>query len=94
MESQKFKKLLEEGKVEEAKLVLQVFIAKQISPREQGEALLAMASMYMEIENTVNREYLQILDQAIAELGRLKKRNDRISDAVNLKMARKTISGA
>ena len=46
MNTEEFKKLLAEGKTEEAQETLEKFLASEISPQEQGQALLALADIY------------------------------------------------
>lgn len=92
MEIEQLKQLFAEGKTEEAKEALEEFLANQISPEEQGEALVALAYMHMEIQNAANREYIQILDYAIAKLSSLKKQKNSLSDAVNLAGVRTQLS--
>ena len=88
---EKFKQLLSDGKKEEAKEYLEEFLASEISEEEQAQALIALASAHMEIQNAANREYLQMLDYAIAQLSNLQKRHNSLGDAINLAQVRKKL---
>lgn len=91
MNIEEFKQLLQDGKQEEAAEMLEEFLASSISPQEQGRALIAVASMYMEAENTLNQEYLRILKNAVVELSNLQKEHHTITDAIELAKTRKTL---
>lgn len=91
MDYEKFKQLLAEGRQVEAQELLEEFLSSSISSREQGKALITVASMHMEAQNTINEEYLRILKNAVQELNELKKQDSNITDAVNLAKARKFI---
>ena len=93
MDIKKFQQLFLEGKLEQAREELEVFFSEEISPSEQASALIALGSMHMEIQNTLNREYVEMLDYAINELAKLKKRNHTLADTINLVKARQKLNG-
>jgi hypothetical protein len=89
MDTEQFKKLLAEGKQDEARELLERLLAEAISPEEQGRAIIAMVSAHMEAQNTINEEYLRILKNAADELTQINKRESKLSDAINLVKTRK-----
>jgi len=91
MDIEQFKKLLAEGKTEEAQKMFSVFLEGEISEREQGRVLIALASMHMEAQNTLNQEYIRVLKNAMAELSDLQKQHTNVTDAINLVKARKQL---
>ncbi len=51
MELEKFKQLLVSGNVQEAAQELERFLALELSPQQQGEALIFLATAYMEVQS-------------------------------------------
>lgn len=94
MNIEDFKKLLAEGKEQEAQELLEQLLASAISPRQQGQAIIAMVSAHMEAQNTINEEYLRILKNAAAELSDLQKEQGQRTDAINLVKAKKHLEGS
>ena len=93
MDIKKFQQLMAEGDLEQAKSMLEEFLAGQLSAEQRGEALLAMATMRIEAENTLNREYVAILNYALSQLKEQEKEQTVLADRLNLAKARKQLGG-
>ncbi len=91
MDTDQFKKLLAEGKQEEAKDLLEEFLAESVSPQEQGKVILAMVTAHVEAQNTINEEYLRILKNAAIEMSEINKRESKLGDAIDLAKTRKQL---
>ncbi|MBL8029850.1 MAG: hypothetical protein JNN11_01235 [Candidatus Doudnabacteria bacterium] len=73
MQIQDLKQALEDGDIEKAKSVLQVFLSSDVSEKEAGKILLDLTMLHVQSENTFNKIELAFLDEAIEELKALKK---------------------
>jgi aspartokinase len=93
MDTEQFKKLLAEGKQDEARELLEQFLAEAVTPQEQGRAILALVSAHMEAQNTIDEEHLRILKNAAIEMSEINKRESKLSDAINLAKTRKHLQG-
>lgn len=89
MNIEEFKKLLSSNKLAEAQSFLQDFLSSAVSVKDQGKMLVALASIKMQEENTINQEQVRLLNAAISELSLLNKQHRQLSDAINLKKTRK-----
>jgi hypothetical protein len=83
--------LLNNGKSEEAEKRLEIFFKSSLTPEEKGEALVSLASMHMEIVNSKNRQYLELLDNAIMLFKNLEKQEQKLEDNIDLNLARHQI---
>lgn len=83
-----FKQCLISGNKLQAKVMLEDFLSSSISPSQQAETLIGLATVYMETENALNQEYLQILKNIKKELGKLDKENAEDAEKLQLAMAR------
>ena len=92
MDIEQFKQSLLNGDELEAREFMEQFLASQISKREQTQALLALAQMHMEVENTLNYEYLKILRNAITELSKIEREEGKLNDEESLASVRKELS--
>ncbi len=65
--------LLDEGKFDDVKAIINSIANAQFSLREKGEAFVGFASIYMDISNAINTRYRDTLQQAIAGMKELNK---------------------
>lgn len=79
------------GQDRDAMGYLEDFLKQSLSPAERGEALVAVASLYIEAENSKNRQYLEFLDNAIKFLKSLEKEEKKLEDGIDLDLARHQI---
>jgi len=77
-----------------AKQILNDFFAQELTPQEKGEAYVAAAELYMEVNNAVNARYSAELDSAIAKLRQIQQSEQKLDDTGGLLKARKTIKGS
>ena len=77
-----------------AKQILQDFFAQELTPQEQGEAYVAAAELYLQVNNAIDKQYSEELDSAIKKLQHLNKSEKKLDDAGGLMEARKTISNS
>lgn len=87
-----FKSLAESGRDAEAEKYLADFFKQALTPAERGEALVALASLYIEAENSRNRQYLEYLEGAIEMLKSLEKQEKKLEDQIDLDLARQQIA--
>jgi hypothetical protein len=92
MDTEKFKQFLLSGDEASASLLLRDFISEQVSSEQQAKVLIKMTSLYLEIQNTLNAEYIRIMENAIAALTRLNKNHQSDIDFVNLAEVRRNLS--
>lgn len=88
-DTEKFKQFLLEGKTGQAQAWLKEFFRNATASGKKGAALLTLTSLYMEVENTLNREHLKILEQGINELQGLSKQDRELADKLDLAKLRK-----
>ena len=94
MDTNNFKQLIEQGKTEEAQKLFEDFLQSEISDEEQGRVLVELGIVYMELENSINRQYLEILQNAIAALKDLKKEKTKVDEDIDTEISRKTIENS
>jgi len=92
MDIEKFKKLIGENKTEEAKEALKDFFLENLSAETGKEAMVDLVAVYLQIQNSIDEQYIKVLDAALAELDRFEKRKNSLSDAINLEAARKQLT--
>lgn len=76
--------LLAEGKLSEAKALLEAYFSAQATPEEEGEAYVNLAAIYLKIQNDLDEKYLEVLDEAVEQLTNLSDGRKRISEKVRV----------
>lgn len=77
--------LIEEKNFVEAKKIIDAVIDQKLSPAEKGEIYVKIASIYLEITNKLNRQYIEELDNTIDLLKQVN--NSEKSSGEELKLA-------
>jgi hypothetical protein len=90
--TQKFKSLAEQNNWPEAKKLLEDFLRESFINQQEGEAMLAVTSAYLEASNSLSRQQLEVLDNTLDMLKDLDKQQKRDEDAIDLSLARHQIS--
>lgn len=92
METEEFKNLIQDGQSEQAQKWLEDFLAANVSPQMQARTLLELTSFYLEVKNNMDREYLEVLKLAIAEVSAAQKQLNQEQDELGLAEARQALS--
>jgi hypothetical protein len=88
IDTTKLSQLMDDGKWEEAKKLLDEHILAMPDEEARSAAHLHLASMYVKIMNGINRDYLATLDDAIAAMKDLKKFEQKGKDEASIEEAR------
>ena len=91
MDVNNLKNLLLSGKEEEAKRLLADFLSSSITPGEQAQALIDLATLHMDTQNALNREYLSVLQWAIQEVKEMSIKHQAEMDSLDLQGAREKL---
>ncbi|MEK7185025.1 MAG: hypothetical protein AAB726_00155 [Patescibacteria group bacterium] len=76
--------LLSEKKYDEARAIITAALEAKFSPEEKGAALTGMASVYLDISNTINMRYRDALQEAIAGMKKINSAETDISEKIKL----------
>lgn len=68
IDTTKLEQLLTEEKWDEAKKILDQYFQGDLTPEQRGGAYVQLASIYLQVNNRLNRQYEQTLDDALAVL--------------------------
>jgi|GEM_PF-1408032 hypothetical protein len=83
-----FELLLDAGKIEEAKAMLETLATRELSEAEQAESKLLLARLYVKLTNAVNQAYLDTLKDAIDQLKELNAREREFIEKMKLAKTR------
>jgi hypothetical protein len=92
MDTQNIEKLLAEKNYDAVRKIIEDAVSQKLTTREKGAALTAFASIYMEISNAINEEYIQALDEVIAEMKQVKAMEIKFGDNVKLAEVRSKLN--
>lgn len=84
-------KLLGEKKIPEARTLLKELLEQKMTPEERGESLVNMATMYIDIMNSLDGQYEAALKEAVAGLRDLDKQEMKQRDDDKLKKVRESL---
>jgi len=77
-----------------AKQVLRDFFDQEMTPQERGEAYVAAAELYLQVNNAIDKQYSEELASAIKNLQQLDQSEKKLDDAGGLIDARKAIKNS
>lgn len=83
-----FELLLDAGKIEEAKALLDKVANRELSKEEQAEAKVLMARLYVRLNNAVNQAYLDTVKESIEQLKALEAKQKALIEKVKLTKTR------
>lgn len=63
--------LLNQGKLVEARAMLEDFFKAELTPEEEGEAQVSLAALYLKVQNSLDEKYLEALNQSAGRLKEL-----------------------
>jgi hypothetical protein len=89
---EQFERLVEDGKLEEAKECLAQLAQAPASPEEQAETKILLTRLAVKLHNAAGEAYLAELKDAIAELKELNAKEKAFTDKVKLAEARAGLS--
>lgn len=67
----KIEELVSDGKIDEAKALMKAAIEAKPSEAETGALLTMVASVYMQMINSVNKKYAEILDETLGAINKI-----------------------
>lgn len=83
IDTKKLEVLMDQGKWEEAKSLLDTSLASDLAPEERGAAYVQFASIYMRVKNELNRRYKESLEDAIGILKNIKAREKEVDQKIS-----------
>lgn len=89
----KLEKLLAEKNLIEAKKVINGIVSEKMSDLDKGQALVGVASIYLDISNAINENYRATLEEAIAGMKAINSEESKINDKVRVEELKKDLLG-
>lgn len=86
--------LLHEKKYDEVRALISAVAAEPFTPAEKGAALTGLASVYMDISNSINSRYLSALRTALAGLEMVSKSEQAFAEKIRASEIRSDLSQA
>src|SRR3989338_11189095 len=86
--------LLEEGKYDEAKKVLEGYFSAELTEEEKGAAYVDFARIYMEVMTKLNKSEEALLDEEIAQLKAINSAEKDAEKHLDLNRLQKEIKGS
>jgi methanogenic corrinoid protein MtbC1 len=80
--------LFKEGKLDEAKTLINSLVQRELTSREKGELYVNFLSMYMDVVNSLNQEYKLFLQQTLASLKDIKKAEKKVEEDIKIEEVR------
>lgn len=84
IDTKKLEELLAAEKWDEAKVILEDYFKADWPAEDRGAVLANLASIYLEVNNKIGREYERTLDEAILALKEIKSREKKIDDKIKM----------
>lgn len=81
---EKIEKLLSAKKYDEVKFLIKEAVDKKFSSKERGAALVAAASLYIQVSNKIQARYRDLLREAVMGVKKLKDSERQVADRVQL----------
>lgn len=84
-------KLLAEKNTSGAKTLLKELLAEKMTGEERGEVLVNIAALYLDITNSINKQYVEALKDAFIALKEVENQEVAQGDAEKLKKIREEL---
>jgi hypothetical protein len=84
-------KLLSENKISEAQEIIKSIIDEKLTSKDRGEALVNIASVYLDIMNSIDEQYAEALKIAVKDLKKLDENISKDTDAEKLREVRESL---
>lgn len=88
----KIEALLDDGKYEEVKNIIRVEAVKEFTGEEKGAALAGLAEIYIDIQNSINKKYLEKLKKAISDIQEVDRTERQVNDEVELEEVKRKLN--
>jgi hypothetical protein len=92
LDQDKLDHLMEAGKWDEAKVMLDGYISQMTSAEQMGASYLSLASIYLKVMNRLDADYEATLDETLAALKKLDAAEQSTKDQIGIEDARQKIS--
>jgi hypothetical protein len=89
----KLEKLLAEKNFTEAKKVIGDIVSAKMSDLDKGQALVGVASIYLDISNAINENYRATLEEAIAGMKALNSEESKVNDKIRVAELKEDLHG-
>jgi len=76
--------LLAQKKYDEVRAIISASVHQKFSDEEKGAALVGIASIYMDISNSINEAYREALQEAIDGINEINKAESKFADKIKL----------
>jgi len=89
---QKIEELLAQKNYDEVRKMITAIVDKKFSDEEKGAALVGLASIYLDISNSIQKDYRDALQEAIAGMQKLNSLDSEVSDKIKLNNVRESLN--
>ena len=83
--------LIKEGKLDEARAVMQEAISAPLTDIERGRALAMLAMAYLESRNTIDKDFLADMKKTIQSIQQVNKQIREVDDSIKLAKVRQSL---
>ena len=90
----KLTELLNAEKWDEAGRALEDYFRQDLTAEERGKAYVDLTMMHVAAQNSLNRRYLEVLENALAMAKDLQKQHKALEDEIDLTSARSQIQSS
>ena len=87
----KFKDLVKENRLDEAKAILARIIEKPLTDEERGAVLTNLAMFYIEVSNSMDKEFLDNYEKTMAAIKKIESSQKGLEDKQKLASIRKSL---
>jgi len=84
IDSKNIEDLLAHKKYDEVRAIISASVHQKFSEEEKGAALVGIASIYMDISNSINAAYRDALQEAIDGIKEINKAESKFADKIKL----------
>ena len=91
LKAEQLKKLIVSHQWNKARILLEEFFHRNLTQKEEDNSILKKTSLYLEATNSLSRQHLEILDNALVMLKNTDKQQKSEEDGIDLDIARSQI---
>ncbi|HEV7702353.1 MAG TPA: hypothetical protein VGO63_02840 [Candidatus Paceibacterota bacterium] len=81
----KIELLLEKGDYNSVRQIVEKMVEKNLTDEERGEGLAAIASVYLDISNAINENYVDALREAIEGMKKINQAEKVVKEDINVR---------
>ncbi|MEY2664874.1 MAG: hypothetical protein RIT04_682 [Candidatus Parcubacteria bacterium] len=84
--------LVQQGKLDEARGILAEALSGELSDIERGQAIVTLVTLYLQVKNQINKEFLADIKKAVETLKAVDAVDRTVSDGIRLEKVRASLS--